>query len=85
MEVELAAGDAAPRDRIEDEVGDLLFNAVNLARKLGIDPDTALRHANGKFEGRFRAIETLADKESGGLAKLRLEQMEALWVRVKAG
>ena len=85
LEVELAAGDAAPRDRIEDEVGDLLFNAVNLARKLGIDPDTALRHANGKFEGRFRGIETLAGKESGGLAKLTLEQMEALWVRVKAG
>ena len=69
--------------RREDELGDLLFAVVNLARKLRIDPGKSLRHANAKFEGRFRSIE----HEAGGTAALsamELDDMEVLWQKVKA-
>ncbi len=72
------APDAAARD---EEMGDLLFAVVNWARKLGIDPEAALRRANGKFEGRFRAMETMA---GDAFADLDLEAKEALWQRAKA-
>src|SRR6478672_10936839 len=66
-------------DRMLDELGDLLFAVVNLARHLNIEPETALREANRKFEGRFRAIE-----KAPGFAELSLDEREALWVAVKA-
>jgi nucleoside triphosphate diphosphatase len=67
-------------DELEDEFGDLLFAVVNWARKRGIDSEAALRRANGKFEGRFRAMEA----EAGlSFAALSLDDKEALWVRVK--
>lgn len=62
-----------------DEMGDLLFAVVNLARHLNIEPEAALREANRKFEARFRAIES-----EPGFADMSLEEMEALWVRAKA-
>jgi ATP diphosphatase len=65
-------------DAVEDEIGDLLFAVVNWARKLGVDPEAALRRANGKFEHRFRAIE-VAD----GFSALSLDEKEALWAAVK--
>jgi nucleoside triphosphate diphosphatase len=65
-------------DAREDEVGDLLFAAVNLARHLRIDPEVALRRANAKFERRFRAIET-----APGFTDLALEDKEALWTAAK--
>ena len=64
----------------EEEVGDLLFAVVNWARKLGIDPEAALRAANGKFERRFRAMEAVDDR----FASLDPVAQEALWLRVKA-
>jgi ATP diphosphatase len=64
--------------RREDELGDLLFAVVNLARHLKIDPEEALRKANRKFEKRFRTIE-----QEPGFFDLSLEEMEALWVRAK--
>lgn len=67
------------RDRI-DEAGDLLFAAVNVARKYGVAPEDALRAANAKFERRFRAMEALAE---GGFAALKLEAQESLWQAVK--
>lgn len=72
------------RQAIEDELGDLLFVATNLARKLEIDPATALRRSNAKFEKRFRAVEAAAGGQDG-LQQLDLEAMEALWQTVKAG
>ena len=75
-EVDTADSDAARAD----EMGDLLFAAVNWARKLGIDPEVALRAANAKFERRFRAMEAVA---GGGFAGLPLDDKEALWQRVK--
>jgi len=75
-EVEAAASDA---ERTE-EIGDLLFATVNWSRKLGIDPEAALRAANLKFETRFRAMEAQA---GDAFASLDLESQEALWQQVK--
>jgi ATP diphosphatase len=65
-------------DRKLDELGDLLFAVVNLARHLNVEPETALREANRKFERRFRAIECVP-----GFSDMSLEEMEALWVEAK--
>ena len=80
----LSAGDSDARDRLEDEIGDLLFVAANLARHAGVDVGNALRRANGKFERRFRAMEALAEEEQRPLSTRSLEQQEAVWQRVKA-
>ncbi|WP_326524229.1 nucleoside triphosphate pyrophosphohydrolase [Sphingomonas sp.] len=76
VEVETAADDAAR----EEEIGDLLFAVVNWSRKLGIDPEAALRGANAKFERRFRAMEDVAGDSFAGLA---LDEKEALWQSAK--
>ena len=81
-EVEQGTIDA---ERVEDEMGDVLFVAANLARKAGVDPETALRRANAKFERRFAAMEALAASEGLSLDALDLDRWEALWVRVKRG
>jgi ATP diphosphatase len=79
IEEELAELDAeTDHDRKLDELGDLLFAVVNLARHLNIEPEAALREANRKFEKRFRAIE-----QEPGFAELPLEEKEALWIRAK--
>ena len=65
--------------RREDELGDLLFAVVNLARHLNVDPEEALRQANRKFEKRFRAIE-----KAPGFEAMSLDEMEALWKAAKA-
>jgi ATP diphosphatase len=70
---------AAPPEELEEEVGDLLFAAVNFARHLKIDPEEALRNANRKFEERFRTIEA-----TPGFSDLSLEQMEQLWTAAKS-
>jgi ATP diphosphatase len=77
------AEDARP-DRLADEVGDLLFAVVNLARHLGVDGETALRRANKKFERRFRAIETALRVAGRDLEDASLDEMEVLWQRAKA-
>ncbi|HEY2394417.1 MAG TPA: nucleoside triphosphate pyrophosphohydrolase [Rudaea sp.] len=79
---ELAA-DADPV-RIGDEVGDVLFVAVNLARLSGVDYSKALRGANAKFERRFRRMEALAAADGTPLAGLDLAGQEAYWQRAKA-
>ena len=70
---------------LEEEIGDLLFVAANLARHAGVDPGTALRRANLKFERRFRAMEALASQRGQVFAELDLAAQEALWQQVKSG
>lgn len=78
---EFAAG--ADKARLQDEIGDALFVLVNLARHADVDFSQALRHANAKFERRFRAMEQIARDEGGALAERDLDAQEALWQRVK--
>jgi tetrapyrrole methylase family protein / MazG family protein len=76
---------ASPNSReIEEEMGDLLFAAVNLARFLKIDPEIALARANRKFTKRFRAMEAIVREQGGELASVPRDEMERLWDRAKA-
>ena len=79
IDEELAELDAeTDHHRMLDEMGDLLFAVVNLARHLNIEPEAALREANRKFEQRFREME-----KAPGFAEMSLEEKEELWVRAK--
>src|ERR1041384_1122452 len=69
---------------VEDELGDLLFAVVNLARKLGVEPNQALERANGKFVQRFEAVERLAQDRGLELGRASLEELDRLWEEVKA-
>jgi tetrapyrrole methylase family protein/MazG family protein len=69
--------------KIEEELGDLLFAAVNLSRFLKIDPEIALKKANAKFSRRFRAMEGLARKDGREFKDLAREEMEAFWDAAK--
>jgi nucleoside triphosphate diphosphatase len=69
--------------RLQDEIGDVLFVVVNLARHAGVDFSQALRHANAKFERRFRRMEQLARDDGQPLPQCDLTEQEALWQRVK--
>jgi nucleoside triphosphate diphosphatase len=71
-------------DRIEDEIGDLLFVVANLARHLAVDPETALRRTNAKFERRFRAIEAEYAAQGKDPAAATLDHLDAAWERAKA-
>jgi nucleoside triphosphate diphosphatase len=71
------------RAHLMEEIGDVLFAAANLARKLEIDAETALRAANDKFERRFRAMESLASERGELFAELDLAAQERLWQAVK--
>lgn len=75
--------EAAVHDRLEEEIGDLLFVAANLARHAKVDPGAALRRANHKFERRFRAMEALAQSDGCTLAGLSLEAQDRYWERAK--
>lgn len=81
IDEELGEVDAASPEQVAEEVGDLLFSVVNWARHLGVDPETALRSANAKFERRFSGMEAIAGSD---FAALPLDEKEALWSRVKA-
>ncbi len=74
---------AADRARLQDEVGDLLFVLANLARKLDLDAEECLRHANRKFARRFGAVEAGLAAEGRSPADATLAEMEAHWGRVK--
>ena len=82
--VAAAPGDAAARDRLEDELGDLLFVAANLTRHAKVDFGAALRRANAKFERRFRRMEQLAAADGVDLSTLSLDDQDAYWNRAKA-
>ncbi|MGB8841722.1 MAG: nucleoside triphosphate pyrophosphohydrolase [Aliidongia sp.] len=75
----------APADRVEDELGDLLFAVANLARRLELDAETALRRATAKFERRFHGIETLLAAQNERIEDQTAETLDRLWNEVKAG
>jgi tetrapyrrole methylase family protein/MazG family protein len=85
-----ATGSAAPSvtgpagAAVRDEVGDLLFSVVNVARKLKVDPEAALREAAAKFRRRFQAVEKLAGEGGYELSDLGLERLDELWERAKS-
>jgi ATP diphosphatase len=79
----VSPGSAEVRDRLEDELGDLLFVAANLARHAKVDPGAAMRRANHKFERRFRAMEAMAAVDGVRLSDLPLEAQDAYWNRAK--
>jgi ATP diphosphatase len=83
-EIEEVLAEPVPsEDRLEDEVGDLLFVVVNLARHLKVDPEQALRRTNTKVETRFAAIEAALAKQGRTPSEASLEEMEALWQEAK--
>jgi tetrapyrrole methylase family protein / MazG family protein len=69
--------------KVADEVGDLLFTAVNVARFLGIDPETALGQSNRKFYRRFRYVESSIKRQGRELRNTSLAEMDALWEEAK--
>lgn len=80
LDAEIAAGDVGG---MEDELGDLLFSVVNLARHLGVDSETALRRSNLKFERRFAHMEQSSQASDRELEELNDDELESLWQRAK--
>jgi MazG family protein len=80
VRAELGAGD---QEALQGEIGDLLFACVNLARHTGVDPETALRTSNEKFERRFRYIEQALRDAGRDIEQCTLDEMDALWNEAK--
>lgn len=80
----LARGSEATSAAVMEEIGDLMFACVNLARFVGMDPERVLRQANSKFEARFRFIERRLANAGRGLGDADLAEMDALWDQAKA-
>ena len=81
---EVESGATGDLSRAEEEMGDLLFAIANLSRKLGVEPEAALRRATEKFTGRFDTMERNFRSRQQSLTDATLEEMEAEWERVKA-
>jgi uncharacterized protein YabN with tetrapyrrole methylase and pyrophosphatase domain len=74
---------ASNRPAAEEELGDLLFSVVNLARFLGLDPEVTLKYSNSKFKKRFMDMESEASLSGRSLSQLSKEQLEELWTSAK--
>jgi MazG family protein len=83
LRAELNSGAPGNLSRAEEEMGDLLFAIANLSRKLGIEPESALRKANDKFTRRFSAMEARLRATGKPLSDFTLQEMEAEWGRIK--
>jgi MazG family protein len=79
------AVDRESRERVEEEMGDLLFAIANLSRKLGVEPESSLRKANGKFTQRFQRLEQLFESQGRSIHEASLEEMEEAWQGIKGG
>lgn len=80
----VASNATLDHERAEEEMGDLLFSMAHLSRRLGIEPETALRKANDKFTRRFTAMETRIAARGGTMADMGIEALEAEWQQSKA-
>ena len=83
LEAELTAGEDAATERVRSEMGDVLFVMANLARHLGVEPETALQGTNATFKRRFRAMEARSRDMDRDLRDMSLEEQDALWNEVK--
>jgi len=83
-EVISTGDDESRRERLEDELGDMLFVIVNIARYLKIDSESALKRANRKFKSRFQYMESELARQGKSLEQTSLEEMEALWQKAKS-
>ncbi|MBN9314500.1 MAG: nucleoside triphosphate pyrophosphohydrolase [Devosia sp.] len=79
-----SAAETNDKAKVQEELGDLLFAAANLARKLGIEPEAALRDANAKFTRRFRYVEARAAADGVALADAGLERLDGYWNEIRA-
>ena len=75
--------DSGDQDAQEDEIGDLLFTVVNLARLLGVHPKLALERTNNKFIARFQKLEQILHQKGLVLGELSLEELDQVWDEVK--
>ena len=82
-EVKHEIAEGAEKHLVESEIGDLFFAVSNLARHLDIDPDSAIRKSNAKFQGRFQGMEQLARQQNQSLHDLSLDELEALYQQIK--
>ncbi|MEN8165324.1 MAG: MazG nucleotide pyrophosphohydrolase domain-containing protein, partial [Acidobacteriota bacterium] len=85
LEAEVRAGDEVALDRVRSEMGDVLFVMANLARHLGVEPETAMQETNSRFMRRFQGVEALAEKAGRALSDMSLAELDGLWHEVKAG
>lgn len=85
LEAEVRSGDQPSLDRIRSEMGDVLFVMANLARHLGVEPETAMQETNSRFLRRFQGVEALAENSGRVLSDMSLAELDALWHEVKAG
>jgi MazG family protein len=83
LEEELASGGGAANERVRSEMGDVLFVIANLARHLGVEPETALQNTNATFQRRFRAMEECARAAGRDFHDMSLEEQDTLWDEVK--
>jgi MazG family protein len=83
LEAELVAGEASANDRVRAEMGDVLFVMANLARHLGVEPETALQGTNATFMRRFQAMEERAQTTGRDFREMELAEQDALWDEVK--
>jgi MazG family protein len=83
LQAELAVGEAAANERVRSEMGDVLFVMANLARHLGVEPETALQRTNATFLRRFQAMEERALANNRNFRDMDLDQQDALWDEVK--
>ncbi len=83
LEAELSQGAGAANGRVRSEMGDVLFVMANLARHLGVEPETALQEANAKFKRRFQAMEKRTRELGHNLREMDLGEQDALWEDVK--
>ena len=81
LQAELTAN--ASWERIEDELGDMLFTVVNIARHAQIDPELAIRRANTKFETRFKKMENAIEQAGENFVQLPIERLEVYWTQAK--
>ena len=81
MKVEVDAN--SDINRIEDEMGDVLFSVINYARFIDIDPETALERTNKRFIKRFQFLESKVKEQGKELSKMTLDEMDVLWEEAK--